>query len=257
MRSKFPVLLLLFMMSTLVSQESGGELSKYVSGSVLDLLLQEGHLQKSSIHSKDWKFELLPQTELARTITAGITPRNYSTIIENIYLYKKRNPNISIASCSEIVRKISELEGLEYYSTSRKKNRILYEKSYVIRDSKSKERIDDPVSGSADGLHISVLQKDLNFGENIYSYRYFENTQAVAFICSNEFPLSYSFFKVFDANSLKVCLLIEDAGEYLLVYVLTSAYMKSIPGFDGKIVSSFSTRAEAVYNWFIKHYVQY
>lgn len=258
MPKTLPGLLLIFMLSSLEAQEIRTTLTNIVSDQYLEALLQKGSIQYSSVNVKDWKFQLTPNTELAVKLVSNIDAKKYSVVIEqlNIYVKKKKAPKVDISPISRILRKISLLEGLEYYSTSKKKYRVLYEKSFVVKSKNSKERLSDPVEGSADGLQISVLQKDVVFGENVYTYSYLQNIDEVSFSYTNDNPLTYSLIKVIDKDDLHVNLAIKDFGEFLLVYAFTCADMASVPGLDNRIVLSFSTRAEAVYKWFITQYEQ-
>jgi hypothetical protein len=41
-----------------------------------------------------------------------------------------------------------------------------------------------------------------------------------------------------------------DAGNYLLVYIASTAKAASIPGMKERIGNSFANRSEAIFNWF-------
>jgi len=132
--------------------------------------------------------------------------------------------------------------------------RTLYEKSYVVDSAKTKNKISDPVQGSADGLVLTALQKDMTFGEYLYEYSYKETDNSVAFYSQNIEAMKYNFIKLIDANNLHVSLIVQDLGDYLLIYGITSAKFFAIPGIDKKINESFFNRSEAIYKWFISEY---
>jgi hypothetical protein len=132
--------------------------------------------------------------------------------------------------------------------------RTLYEKSYVIDGIKTKNRQPDPVQGSADGLVLTVLQKDMTFGEYVYEYSYKQTDNTVAFYSQNKEAMRYNFVKLLDANNLHMSLIVQDLGDYLLIYGVTSAKFFAIPGVDKKINESFLNRSEAIYKWFISEY---
>ncbi len=51
--------------------------------------------------------------------------------------------NLDITDVSRICRSVSKMQGMKYYSTSKKKEMVLYEKAYMIADENSKEPIPD------------------------------------------------------------------------------------------------------------------
>ena len=132
--------------------------------------------------------------------------------------------------------------------------RTLYEKSWTIDGQATRNRIADKNTGSADGMTIYALQKDLTFGEYAYSYSYRQTADTVAFFSQNLDAMNYSVIKLIDPGKLRVSLVVQDFGDYLLVYGLTRADFPAIPGLEGKVNASFTTRAEAVYQWFIREY---
>ena len=218
-------------------------------------LVKHKKVQNSSYRVKGAGPVLVPDNAFAHEAVSYWTGEEAPFFSESLYLYKKDETSGTaddLANVSRILRSISRLEGISYYSTSRKQLRILYEKSYAIEDKKSKKRTVDPVSGSADGVSILAFQKDLTFGECVYQYKYRQNDDSVAFYSCNLDPMSYAFIRVIDPDKLRNSLVVQDLGDYLLVYGITRANFAAIPGLETKINASFSTRMEAVYDWFFE-----
>lgn len=233
------------------------QLKAILPDSVVTDLLKHKKVQNSSYRIKGAAPIFVPDNAFAREAVSYWTGEEAPFFSESLYLYKKPESIETaddLAKVSRILRSISRLEGISYYSTSRKQMRILYEKSYAIDNQKTKKRIDDPVSGSADGVSILTFQKDLTFGECVYQYNYRQNIDTVAFYSCNLEPMSYAFIRVIDPGKLRNSLVVQDLGDYLLVYGITRANFAAIPGLDTKINASFSTRMEAVYDWFLKEY---
>jgi len=155
-----------------------------------------------------------------------------------------------------ILRSLSRLEGLEYYSNSRKTMRTLYKSSYAVESEENRTRIADPVSAPADGLSVVAIQEDLTFGEYAYRYDYRQTDDTAAFYSTNIDSLSYGFIRIIKPGNLRIALLVHDLGDYLLVYNLTRAEFLAIPGMEKKLNASFSSRADAVYGWFVDEYEQ-
>jgi len=234
-------------------------LSRQLPPAAVSGLIAQGTVQNTVYRKKGEIPSLVPASTLAREAVAFWKGDEAPFFIETLYLYKKNPlkqgaPGIDTDRISVILRSLSKLEGLEYYSPSRKKMRTLYEKSYIIESVDSKKRLPDPLAGSADGVTAMVLQKDLTFGEYAYRYSWRQTVDSVAFFSVNIDAMSYSFLKLIQPEKLRVSLIVQDLGYWLLVYNLTKADFTAIPGIEGKITSSFSARAEAVYKWFITEY---
>jgi len=234
-------------------------LSRQVPASAVSELIEKGTAQNTVYRQKGIAPSLVPSSALAREAVAFWKGDDAPFFIETLYLYKKTPhkqvvPGTDPDRISVILRSLSKLEGLEYYSPSRKKMRTLYEKSYIIDAPASKKRLPDPVTGPADGMSAVALQKDLTFGEYVYRYTWRQTADSVAFFSANVDSMSYSFLKLIQSDKLRVSLIVQDLGDWLLVYNLTKADFTAVPGIEGKITASFSARAEAIYKWFIKEY---
>ncbi len=222
-------------------------------------LLQQGKIQKTVYRQKGQLPSLAPDSPLYKECVNFWKGAEAPFFIETLYLYKKpaaRQAAVGddIANISIILRSLSLLKGIEYFSTSRQKMRILYDESYVVDNVISRKKIPDPVQGNADNIKIIAVQKDLTFGKYAYSYAYRQTQDSVAFFSNNIDPLYYTIAKIVEPDKLHVSLVIQDFGDYLLVYGLTKANFAAIPGLDSKLNASFSTRTEALYKWFIKEY---
>lgn len=239
--------------------DTNAELNKILPEKTAQVLQDKGSLQNSSYRKTGAALQLSPSIGVIKESKDIPQVPNTPFFVENLFLYKKPvgktgAVGADVAKIAEILRSLSHLEGIQYYSTSRKKMRTLYEKSFVVDGPKTKKRIADPTDGSADGMKIIALQKDLTFGEYLYQYSYRQTADTVAFFSENIEPMSYTFIKLIDPENLRVSLVVYDMGDSLLVYGLTCADFPAIPGLESKLNASFSTRADAIYKWFISEY---
>ncbi len=250
---------LALLMAVLGAEDLAERLSAVLPSDVTTELIEKGLLQSVMYRKSEAVPRLAPRLPLADAALSfweGKAPPFFS---ESLYLYKKGEPRVGkpggeTEAISVILRSLSRLKGVEYYSTSRKKMRTLYEKSYVVDGKETRNRIDDPVEGSADGITLLAVQKDLTFGEYLYEYEYRETEDTVAFYSKNLETLTYAIFDLIDEKALRTSLVVHDMGDYLLIYNLTRVSFTAIPGMESKVRASFTTRAEAVYKWFISEY---
>lgn len=233
-------------------------LSALISEEVAAALVQDGVIRKTMYRENVTSLPLLPRLSLASEAESFWDGEQAPFVSETLFLYKKpeekRTEEGEIPAISVILRSLSRLEGIEYYSNSRKTMRTLYRKSYIVKSEEDRTKIPDPCEGSADGLSLVAVQEDLTFGEYAYSYAYRQTQDSVAFYSTNIDSLKYGFIRIIRPEQLRIALVVHDLGDYLLVYNLTRADFLAVPGMERKLNASFSSRAEAVYSWFINEY---
>lgn len=251
----------LFGISFLQAQKNlYGILQEFVQEPFLNTLINENKVEFTRYAEKDMSPKLVLKTSLADRITRAEENQKFSPvfIMENLYLTKKETEKPQ--DISKILRSVSTLEGLQYYSHSRGAMRLLYKTSHAVAETKNfdgktvYEKIPDPIDAEDDGLTVLVRQEDLTFGNYIYENKYFQDNKNAGMICTNTETLKYSIFKVIPPRNLKVSLIIQDIGDYLLIYACTQANFTKLPGIEKKLRNSFSSRAEAMYQWFINQY---
>lgn len=255
------VLFVLSIACSLFAQDIGNVPDSVIS--TLDSFLSAEHrielLKKGQIFRSVYKENTIPQFvplfTISQTFAENWNKGNPVFLMEALYLHKKIQGDIKdVEKISHIFRSISKLEGLQYYSTSRKKMRTLYEASYAIEDPKTEKQIPDPIDNPATDFSIYVLQKDSTFGKNIYRCRFCVDTDSAGFMSTNVDILKYSIFKAIDPENLEISVAVTDLGGYLLIYMLTRANFNVPSAFRNRVQNSFRTRGEAAYGWFIRQY---
>lgn len=250
------------------SQTIIDKLSDILETKIVDNLIKNldksGNAKLSNMvyNEKNIEAQLLPKTQISKKVFEVWQNKSCVFMVENLYLYKKQKPanNSSfneMERISDILHSVSTMQGIEYYSASRKKMRTLYEKSYAVNKISSGNKISyQKIDDDFNAEKQLVLQKDLTFGEFIYLYSYFQEADGVGFVCENTENLKYSIFSLVNPYEMNVALSIVDLDDYLLAYANTRANFPRLAGIDKKLQNSFSTRADALYNWFIKNYEQ-
>ena len=131
-----------------------------------ELLNQNGKIQSNEFKPKEAKFLLLPDTELSNKIAEELASNEGempSLIGENIYLIPKEN--IDLNEASVILRSVSKMEGMQYYSNGEKNWTTLYHDAYCIAGPQDRTRVDDKTEGSANGLVQYCLLNDNSLGK--------------------------------------------------------------------------------------------
>ncbi|MDR3283714.1 MAG: hypothetical protein LBS97_00870 [Treponema sp.] len=259
--------LLLGLSAGLCAQETiQTRLESLISPEAVTALLTEGTIQQSTYREKDAVLSLVPRNALGSVAVSFLSrlEENGETELfpffcESLYLYAKpeyrcREPGADMPIITRILRSVSHLENTEYFSPSRRRMRTLYEKSYTVDNAESRNRIPDPVTDTTDGLAITVIQKDLTFGEFAYLVRYRNLKTEAAFLSENIDLIKYGIFRLVKPGNLRISVIIQDLGDYLLVYGLTGVDFFAVPGIERKLRNSFSARSDAIYLWFVEEY---
>ena len=211
-------------------------------------------------------FNLLPQTVYASKINETQVvkePKNFPYTYEGLYLLSKKDllakgnsgkSSITIQDVADTIRSISKMQGMKYYSTTKKKECVLYEKTYMIAGPGDKTKIPDQNTGNADGQVSYCLQDDNSFGVNTYKLSYHQNEDTLWCNFSILDKMGIGPFKAIYPGKMIINILVIDCGDDLLMYLCTDTDSIKFPGIRGQITDSMSSRMEAVYKWFITQF---
>jgi len=247
----------LFLVSV-VSLAQALTLDELVPAENQKILIKEGVIKVFNVD--DNKLALVPTGSSITGISEAIDIFKPTLLVESLFLYPKgseyahsmwsdsQQSNIFNVLCS-----ISTLTGIEYYSASRKRMRIFYDKSYVVDGPEGKIPLSDPIVSKAPAKStLYALQRDLTFGENRYRYDYDIQKHYIRFTQENLTTLHWGFVPLLGKGKLRTTVMVIDLEGYLLVYAISAAKAPLIPGLEGKMRDSFSNRADAIYGWFSK-----
>ncbi len=215
---------------------------------------------ETRVHYKEnnVKLELSAGTQLEKR-AAGLWSETHKSepafIAEALYTIPKKSQSNQIEELSVIARSFSKMQGMKYISSDGKEE-VLYPEVWSVENDKSKKAVPDRTSGPVDGQTFYMWQKDQSFGGSIYQV-YMEMTENQILLSElNLNPLYLAIVKAVDAKNLQVTLVITDKGSELSIYVLVKASVLKVPFIDNMVKSSFSSRLEAVANWFIRSYYE-
>lgn len=246
-----------FWVGNLFAQEF--DLQNIVPSQIKSLLLEKG--EASCIYSEKDKTivpKFVPQTEYgnnAKDFVFGKTDmKKIGFAAEKLYCFKKENikTKVNTDTVSKIMRSISKMQGMQYFSRSRKEWNTLYDKAYRVENPNAKKlvAVADLTSGSADGQEIYAFLNDHTFDESVYKISYKQNQNELLMFMENYSTLSYGFVKAVKPGDLKMCVLIIDCGDCFLVYIANYAEFKIPSMMKSRLNNSFEARLEAIYNWF-------
>jgi len=149
-----------------------------------------------------------------------------------------------------ILREVSNISGVQYYSRTKKKHRVLFDDVYAIDDKKN--AVEDPVVLSIPVYDsIPIHMDEANLGEDYYLAEYHYDGLDIAFSLTNTSNMKY-IFKVVGEKNMQIDLLFMPLKNELLVYGYCGVKLSN-PGFVNRIMnpySSFFRRLYAMEIWF-------
>jgi len=255
----------LFPFPAIAQQITLDELLPPMSDSQRGSLLSEG--QVLHFHPEGVSPELLPATTLSSTVRDRILSGNLNIGIEGLFftsIEKLPDGFLGMPSSKRllllynILRSVSTLQGLEYYSATRKQMRLLFAKSWVIANPKSKDPLPDPLlTGIPRESRIYMYQKDMSFGSNKTEITYRATAEALAADMVNLTPLRYKgIFKVVNKKDMQIHLIVIPVREGLLLYGAMSARTRDVKSFIDRAQNSFTNRVIALNGWYQEQLIE-
>ena len=150
-----------------------------------------------------------------------------------------------------LMRLVSTLEGIEYYSTISNSRVPLYISSYVIDDPVTKNRQDDPIVSDIPTVDTQYIrQRDSNFGENTYRSRYVHRDALTSVHVTNIATLRYLIFPIVKKEDLNVFIAPLPTERGMLFYTMFFVESRSLIGFENKVITGLNNRMQAISGWF-------
>jgi hypothetical protein len=216
-------------------------------------LSTEGSL-RNSLHGSSAPV-LIPAVPDQGEIVRRVQDLELTVGTEILALYKKETVDFNTPDARveiyNILRSISTMEGIEYYSASRGRMRTLFDRSFVIAGPKDTEALPDPlVEEIPPYSDLYVYQKDLTFGENVYLWEYRYPGSYYLIVNRNITTMRYFLLPmVKPRQSVTFILLIPD-GQQILFYGASGAQTMRLLGLERSREDSFYNRLNAIYGWF-------
>ncbi len=220
-----------------------------------DEMIAKGRAQRMSGGASP---KILPLAPGADRIRAAIEAEKPGILVETAFFLPREDPSdqaqrrAELARVYGLLRSISSLEGIQYYSVTYKKMRTLYAESYRIDSPETKLRMADPPAPGPGNIPaeetIYAFQKDLSFGGNVYSYVFRGLEGAVSADMTNLTRMSVGIVPMVAPQGLKTRILVIPASDGIIFYAESDSSSAGI--FQARLEESFANRAAALFEWF-------
>ncbi len=201
------------------------------------------------------KFEglkLLPNHALAQEVTRNLQDRQNYTVVEVLTVIPISSKKAQL-ELYNLLRSVSSMQGIEYYSVTYGRMRELFSESYVITDAKARTPMADPLLAVVPLTdELLIMQKDTTFGENLYKANYLTdaNDEAILLNIVNETTLRFNLLPIFEPSNLFTSMLIIPTSDSILFYGVISAKVPPIPFIKSRFQESLINRLIALRSWF-------
>lgn len=165
-----------------------------------------------------------------------------------------RSLNLMLQKLALIANSVQKLQGLQYWSASRKTMRLLYEESWRVDSPEKQKRLPDPATlaelGPGPIWTFYMHQKDLTFGSNTSFTTVGVTQEAMYMTTANANSLKLYFVPVVASGALETGIYVVPCKEGLLLYGVS--FVQAIDVAANRVFESAKNKSFAVFNWFLK-----
>ncbi|TXT42725.1 MAG: hypothetical protein FD137_2048 [Spirochaetes bacterium] len=169
---------------------------------------------------------------------------------------RSADPKILFEKLAVLGAQAGSLEGLEYWSASRKKMRLLYQKAYRIRKPEAPSPLPDPRAMSELGKGppwvLYALLEDLTFGSNIYQFSLspISGYDGLKVSMANVHGVKYGFLPLAKPGDMASDISVIPCDEGIAVHFLTRLAAPEL--LAQRAFESAGNKALAVMGWFVE-----
>jgi hypothetical protein len=245
-------MLLLLGLAASASGQSAGKAA--LSPELQQLLRTQGRVEHSL--SGGAGPELMPTNPWKEQVQAELAALKPTMGVEMLRLYE--HSGVDYSGPQELLRiyntlhAVSTLEGIQYYSVTHRRMRMLFSAAYAVDGPDSRQPIPDPhFTDIPPYSYLYVFQQDLTFGTNINIYEYYCSDGYILVKSKNLTPIRYFLFPVVQPDHyITYILLVPQAGK-ILFYGLMGVQLPPIFASGGSTEASLYNRLTALYEWFV------
>jgi hypothetical protein len=237
----------------LACARSSADLGDILGPRTLAAVRAAGKLTRNTADSHDLRY--LPTVPGREAIRDSIDEARPTVVVELLALARRTGRRLEGAAdrlaIANVLRSVSRLEGLQYYSASHGRMRLLYKTSYRIVSPENRHRLEDPlVTAPPAHEEVWVYQEDTTFGGNVYAVSYDIAERSVRMKVVNQTTMRYFVLPMVQPGGMVLSFLIVPDGEDLVFYAVAAARVNGPWARAGAIQESFTNRVDAMYRWF-------
>lgn len=153
---------------------------------------------------------------------------------------------------ANVLLSFSRLTGLEYFSASRERMRLLFETSYTTNPEHPGDRLPDQrVSVLPVAVHTGVFQRDLSFGENSYAVDFEATDNVLHLRMENLTSITYGPIRLMKPHAMRMHVYLVRGAGTSYYYAVFGARAFTFSLLEKRIFNSYYHRLAALYGWFV------
>ncbi len=241
--------ILLMAMATPLSAQTAADAAAYcsfLSAGDRETLLSKGDLEVTGARQADLR--LSSKAPFAAELGAELVPGS-TVAIEGLFLFPRPAGNAELGIYNA-VNAIASMEGLEYYSLSKKAYDKLILASYRVQSAEHPDRLPDPTFPAVLPYQKAVIfQKDNRLGDGLSEVVWRQTPQGLVMTLSNLQPLKYGILPLVDPGNLKMLFVVTVLSDKVAVYGVMEAKTVSLFGLERSKDENFRNRMRALASW--------
>ncbi len=185
-------------------------------------------------------------------------PKGYSYFYESLYYKSKAEltggkGTVTLEDIAKVVRSVSKMQGMTY-TDKNGKEKVLYDKAFMIASPDNKNPIADKNTGNANNQVSYSLQNDTKFGLCRYKINYYQTENTFYAVLNNIDDYKSLGVVGIPSQNLNFTVVAYDCGDGILVYLSSDANCRVVPTIKTQVPEAMTQRIKAIYNWFIKQF---
>ncbi len=211
-------------------------------------LLSKGEL--TVVDSSSGRLPLAATAPFAAELASGLTLDKPTVAIEGFFLFPRPSGKLE-PGLYNALNSVSSMEGLEYYSVSRKQTEPLILASWRVVSKDNRQKVSDPVFVSIPPFQKAVIfQKDNKLGEGLSEVTWkLLPGGAVAMTIRNLQTLTYGILPLVDPGNLQMFFVVVPLADKIAVYGAMEGKTVQLFGLEKSKDESFRNRMRALAGW--------
>ncbi|TVR03935.1 MAG: hypothetical protein EA403_05920 [Spirochaetaceae bacterium] len=209
----------------------------------------------TSFFSDHTELSLLPPSAFSDTVVERYRALSPRLGVEALYLLPipaevRSRPDFQVRLYN-ILRSVSTMAGIEYFSASRNQMREFFLESYTIDNPQNRRRVPDALVAEIPPVAtLYAFQRDSTFGRNIYALTYRVENGLTWLSMINRSRMTYGIVPLVGEQNLEIHLLVIPVEEGLLFSGSCGLRILGMFGMMDRAQASFQNRIDAIYGWF-------
>jgi hypothetical protein len=239
----------LVLAAPLSAQAAPGDAAAYFSflpASDREALLSKGDLEVTGARQSDLR--LAAKSPFAGELASELVPGS-TVAIEGFFVFPRPAGNAELGIYNA-VNAIASMEGLQYYSLSKKAYDKLILASYRVQSTDHPDKIPDPMFTAVPAFQKAVIfQKDNRLGDGLSEVVWKQTPQGLVMTLTNLQPLKYGFLTLVDPGQLKMLFVVTVLADKVAVYGVMETKTASLMGLERSKDENFRNRMRALAGW--------